>query len=138
MSKEDLDGVKAAWEAISANDYQRFIEEVDPEVEFTSLVAEAEAVTYRGHQGVRRWWDSIREIFTEFWAEGIDLREVGGQVLAQIRLCGTVQGLKVEQTIWQVLKVKDGKVVSWTVFRTEDEALEAVGLSEQDAHSGRS
>ncbi len=88
MSRDDLDGVKAAWEAISANDFDRLIELVDPEVEFTSLVAEAEAVTYRGHAGVRRWWDSIREIFTEFWAKDTELREVGDRILAQIRLCG--------------------------------------------------
>jgi len=37
------------------------------------------------------------------------------------------RGRKVEQTIWQVLEVKDGLVVSWRVFRTESEALEAAG-----------
>ena len=124
----DLDGVRRAWEAISANDFDRFIERVDPNVTFTSLIAEAEAVTYCGHKGVRRWWDSIREIFTELWADAIELREVAGnQILAQIRLCGTVQGRRVEQTMWQVLDLEDGLVVSWTVFRTEGEALEAAG-----------
>jgi ketosteroid isomerase-like protein len=63
MSQEDLDGVRAAWEAISANDYERFVEAVDPDVEFTSLVAEPDAVTYRGHKGVRRWWDTMKETF---------------------------------------------------------------------------
>jgi ketosteroid isomerase-like protein len=135
MPKEDLDGVKSAWEAISANDFERFIEAVDPQVEFTSLIAEADAVVYRGHNGVRRWWDSMREIFQEFWADDIELREQGDHVLAQIRLCGTVQDRKVEQTIWQVLKVRNGMVVAWRVFRTEAEALEAVveGASESSA-----
>jgi ketosteroid isomerase-like protein len=136
MSQENLDGVKAAWEAISANDFDRFMEAVDPEVEFTSLVAEADAVTYRGHQGVRRWWNSMRETFTKFWADGIELRELGDdRVLAQVQLCGTVEGMKVEQTVWQLLKVKDLRVVSWRVFRTEPEALEAIGVSEHDAHT---
>jgi ketosteroid isomerase-like protein len=122
----DLDGVRRAWEAISANDFDLFIELVDPNVTFTSLIAEAEAVTYCGHKGVRRWWDSIREIFTEVWADAIELRELADdQVLAQVRLCGTVQGRRVEQTMWQVLEVKDNLVVSWRVFRTESEALAA-------------
>jgi hypothetical protein len=134
----NLDGVRAAWEAISANDFERFIAEVDPEVEFTSLVAEADATVYRGHAGVRRWWDSIRETFTAFWADTIDLRELGSdQVLARICLCGTVQGQKVEQPIWQVLKIRDGLVVSWSVFRTEAEALAAVDFSARDAYSRR-
>jgi ketosteroid isomerase-like protein len=119
-----LEEVRAAWEAISANDFDRFIEAVDPEVEFTSLIAEAEAVTYRGHRGVRRWWDSIRETFPEFWAEALDLRELeGDMVLARVCICGKVQGMQVEQTIWQVLTIRGGLVAAWAVFRTEAEAL---------------
>ena len=129
-----LEEVRAAWEAISANDFERFIEAVHPEVEFTSLIAEAEAVTYRGHAGVRRWWDSVREAFPEFWGEALELRELGGdQVLARVCMCGKVQGRKVEQTIWQVLTIRDGLVVSWAVFRTEAEALRsALRLPERD------
>jgi ketosteroid isomerase-like protein len=129
VSQEDLDGVRAAWDAISANDFERFIEAVDPDVEFTSLVAEADAAVYRGHEGVRKWWNSVRETFPNFWADDIELRELDDQILAQIRLCGTVQGMKLDQTIWQVLTVKDGKVVRWNVFRTEAEALEGARLS---------
>ena len=119
-----LEKVRGAWEAISANDFERFIEAVDPDVEFTSLIAEAEAVTYRGHAGVRRWWNSIRETFPEFWAEALELRELeGDDVLARVCMCGMVQGMKVEQTIWQVLTIRNELVVSWAVFRTEEEAL---------------
>ena len=121
-----LEEVRAAWQAIGANDFERFIEAVDPEVEFTSLIAEAEAVIYRGHAGVRRWWTSIREAFPDFWAEALELQELeGGQVLARVCVCGTVQGRKVEQTIWQVLTIRNGLVASWAVFRTEAEALGA-------------
>jgi ketosteroid isomerase-like protein len=133
MSQDDLDRVIGAWKAIGENDLERFIEVVDPDVEFTSLVAEAEAVTYRGHEGVRKWWDSVREAFADFWAEAIDLRYVGDQILAEIRLCGTVQDMKVEQTIWQLLTVKDGLVVAWTIFRTEAEAFQHIARSEREA-----
>jgi hypothetical protein len=36
---------------------------------------------------------------------------------------------------WFVLGVGDGKVVTLDMYATRDEALEAVGLSEQDAHA---
>jgi ketosteroid isomerase-like protein len=133
VSQEDIQRVKDAWAAIGANDLDRFMELVDPEVEFTSLVAEADAVTYRGHDGVRRWWDSIREAFPEFWAEAIDLREVGDQLLAEIRLCGTVHGTRVDQTIWQVLSVRQGLVVGWSIHRTEEEALKGISRTERSA-----
>jgi SnoaL-like protein len=105
---------------------------VDPDVEFTSLVTEADTVTYRGHQGVRKWWKSVRAVFSELWAESIDLQEVGeDQILARICLCGTIADTKIEQTIWQVLRVRDGKVVKWAVCRTKAEALEAA-LAQRD------
>jgi hypothetical protein len=131
MSQEDLDRVRDAWQAVSAGDFDRFIEAIDPEVEFTSLIAEAEAVPYCGYAGVRRWWDSMHEAFEDFWAESIEVREVGDRILAHIRLCGTVQDTKVEQPIWQVLKVRDGRTVGWQVYRTEAEALAAIRSEEQ-------
>jgi ketosteroid isomerase-like protein len=133
MAQEDLDHVKAAWAAIGADDFDAFIEWIDPDVEFTSLVAEADAVTYQGHAGVRKWWDSIREAFSEFWAEAIDLREVGDEILAEIRLCGTTRGTRIEQTIWQVLSVRDGLVTAWSIHRTEEEALKSVRSAERSA-----
>ena len=128
-----MEGVRDAWAAISANDLERFLQRIDPEVEFTSLVAEADAVTYYGYEGVRKWWNSIREAFPEFWADTIDLREVGDQLLAEIRLCGTVDGTRLEQTIWQVLTVKHRLVVRWTIHRTEEEALKEISQAERTA-----
>jgi SnoaL-like domain len=133
MSQEDLDRVRQAWAAISANDVEAFIEKIDPEVEFTSLVAEADALTYRGHVGVRKWWDSVREAFSELWASRIDLREMEDQILAEIRLCGTTRGMQIEQTIWQVLKVENGLVVRWAIYRTEEEALRGISHSRRRA-----
>jgi ketosteroid isomerase-like protein len=134
VSQEDLQRVKDAWRAISVNDFDGFVSLVDPDVEFTSLVAEAEADVYRGHQGVRKWWDSVREAFPDFWADAMDLHAVGpDQILAEIRLCGTVHDTTVEQTIWQLLTVKDSLVIGWTVYRSESEALRAADLSQRDA-----
>jgi ketosteroid isomerase-like protein len=133
MLQEDMDRVRDAWAAISDNDLDRFLELIDPEVEFTSLVAEADAVSYRGHEGVRRWWDAIREAFADFWADDIDLREVGEHILACIRLCGEVQGVRVEQTVWQVLTVRDGLVIRWSLYRSEEEALREIGRIERGA-----
>ena len=128
-----MDGVREAWRAISANDFEGFIARVHPEAEFTSLVAEAEAVTYRGHEGVEQWWSAVHEAFPEFWADVIDLRDFGDQVLAEIRLCGRVHGTTVEQTIWQVLTVSEGLVTCWSIYRSEEEALRAIARIERSA-----
>ena len=38
-----------------------------------------------------------------------------------------------ERDVFQVWTLRDGLVVKWRVFETREQALEAVGLSEQDA-----
>ena len=45
-------------------------------------------------------------------------------------MAGTLGGVPVEQTMWQAVKLRDRKAYWWANFRTEREALEAVGLSD--------
>jgi hypothetical protein len=46
---------------------------------------------------------------------------------------GKTSGAEVDMRRGQVLTLRDGKVVRWRLFRTKEEALEAVGLSETDS-----
>jgi hypothetical protein len=39
---------------------------------------------------------------------------------------GTVAGVDVQQEMWQVVQLRAGKAAWWGVFRTEEEATEAV------------
>jgi ketosteroid isomerase-like protein len=47
----------------------------------------------------------------------------------------SASGAGVSDTYVFVYKLRDGLVVEVWEYRTKEEALEAVGLSEQDAHS---
>ena len=48
---------------------------------------------------------------------------------------GKQSGANVSWHVWQVGTVRDGKLVRAQGFTSRDEALEAVGLSEQDARA---
>ena len=50
-------------EALNSGDLEAFLAQTAEDVEFTSLVAEAEGRTYRGHAGVRRWWETVLGAF---------------------------------------------------------------------------
>jgi hypothetical protein len=41
-----------------------------------------------------------------------------------------MSGVEIEQTVWQVTTVKDGKVDGFNAYGSRAEALKAVGLSE--------
>jgi ketosteroid isomerase-like protein len=125
--------VRAAYSALNRRDLEAFKEVIDPEVEFTSLIAEAEAETYQGHAGVSRWWETVMGAFDDVRYELRDVRALGDQVITETHIHAMLGGVEVEQTMWQVLLIRDERAVSWAFFRTEREALEAleaVGLSE--------
>jgi hypothetical protein len=50
--------------------------------------------------------------------------------VVHLNISGTIGGVPVEQTMWQATRMRDGQVSWWGVFRTEREALEAVGLED--------
>jgi ketosteroid isomerase-like protein len=126
MPHSDIDVVCGSHEAFRRRDLEAFVDLMDPDVEFTSLVLEVEG-TYRGHDGVRAWWNDILAVFPEWQPRVEDAREVGGRVVLRVRAegKGTGSGVHVDRDIWQVAEVRDGRLTTWKFFRTEDEALAA-------------
>ncbi len=120
----------AALEAINSDDPDAFVALTAEDIEFTSMVAEAEGTTFHGHEGVRAWWDTVRGAFEDVRWELLDLRGAGDRSVTHLRMVGMLSGVPVELTIWQAVKLRDGKAAWWGSFRTEREALEAVGLAE--------
>ena len=130
MSQENVELVEAAFAALDRGDLDGLLTLVHPDAEFHSLVAEAEGRTYKGHDGVREWWDSVVQALggLRYEREGSEsFRDWG---ITRIRVIGTVEGVEVPQTMWLAWRVRDGLVSWWAPFRTEREALEAVGLRE--------
>jgi ketosteroid isomerase-like protein len=129
MSKESVELLEAAYAAITRDDLEAFLALSHPEIEFRSLIAEAEGQTFHGHEGVREWWDAvIRALSVRPGVEEIEgFRDRG---ISRLGLAGIVAGVEVPQTMWMAWRVRDGLLVWWETFRTEAEALRAVGLSE--------
>jgi hypothetical protein len=54
----------------------------------------------------------------------------GNRGVACVRLAGTISDVPLEQTVWQAVRMREGKASWWAFFRTEREALAAVGLAD--------
>ena len=126
MAERLLAVAQRAYTALLDGDLDAFLTTVDPDVEFTSLIAEAEGQTFRGHEGVRSWWQEVVGSLGGLRLEPEEFREIGDAVLVHLEARGTVSGLPIAQTIWQAIHVRDGKAVWWAGFRTEEEALRAI------------
>ena len=121
---------EAVYGALNSGDLDAFLALIADDVEATSMVAEAEGTVFRGHAGVRTWWNTVRGAFADVRWELLGVRGSGDRGVLHFRMSGTLSSVPVEQIMWQASVLRDGKVIWWAFFRSEREALEAVGLSE--------
>ena len=137
MSQENVELTYRAIDAFNRRDLDTSLALTDEDVEGIPRAARMEG-SYHGHEGVRRWWKDLLGAFPDFSIEVVEVRDVGDLTLAAgiLRGHGAGSDTPTEATIWQVCSWRRGKCIWWRSFDTRDEALEAAGLSEQDAHAG--
>ena len=122
---------EAVYERLNAGDLDGFLALIAEDVEFTSMVAELEGTTYRGHDGVRAWWKLVRGPFRDPSWEVLDISpQAEGRGVIKVRMAGVLAGAPLTQLMWQVARIEDGKVTWWAFFRSEEDALEAARPAE--------
>lgn len=128
MASQNEETVRRAYAALRANDLDAFLEIVDPEVEWHSLILEIEG-TFHGHDGIREWWAGLRGVFPDWNPELVGVRESGDWLIARARGRGSavMGGAGTDDDFWQVIRIKDGRIGWYRAVRTEREALAAAG-----------
>jgi ketosteroid isomerase-like protein len=136
IDSEEL--AREAFAALARRDFDGFLELMDPDVEFTSLIQESEAKLYCGHAGVRKFIDEMLSVFPDWTPEVESTEAFGDTVLVKVRFLGTGagSGMSIEQVGWQVARGRDGKVVGWRIYRTEEEARAALSEAEDAGDAG--
>jgi ketosteroid isomerase-like protein len=131
MSEENVEIAQRAYAALRDDDVDQFLTYLDPEVEWHSLILEIEGV-FRGHDGVRRWWQELRSVFPDWDPSIVEIRDLGDWVLVHAGGTGSgmASGVGHFEDFWQIGRFRDGLMIWYGAFRGEDEALEAAGLSE--------
>jgi ketosteroid isomerase-like protein len=133
MSQENVDLAYRAYDAFNRRDLDAFLACMDPEVEFTTRFMQMENKAYdRGHSGIRDWWRDTFAVFPDYRAEILEVRDLGDAGIAALRVRGhgADSGAPFDEWLWGALKLRNGKVIWWSIFGSEAEALEAAGLSE--------
>jgi ketosteroid isomerase-like protein len=102
-----------------------------PEFELTTPpTLTAEPDTYRGPEGIRRYFDSFYEAMDEIEFEPTGFHEVEERVVVEFTLKarGRTTGIVAEQQGVFVWELRDGRAVRLDVYSNLDEALEAARL----------
>jgi hypothetical protein len=138
MSQVNVELQYRAIDAFNRRDLGAYLALQDPEVEFTPYEVWVQGgEPYRGHAGVRSWWEESFAVFPDLRAEVYEVRDFGDKTFTRgsLRGQGAGSGASIERPMWLANKWRDKKTVWWCSFEREAEALEAVGLSEQDVHA---
>ncbi len=129
----DLEVVRATFEAINSEDLERVLELTHPDFEVeVPPEFSAEPDTYRGREGMRRYWESFREAMWDIrfhaermW-EGTDAVVVAMTMSAR----GRHTEIPVEQRMAAVWTVSGGMVRRVRVFAQPAQAFAEAGLGE--------
>ena len=137
MSQENVELVKRNLDAFNRRDIDGYIATIADDFVLHSQFAGIEARAYEGHEDVPRYFNDLAEAWQLYRAEPLDLvegrdRKVACQLVTRAK--AERSGIEVTKRIGAVFTVRDGKVAGIDTYPTRSEALEAVGLSEQDAH----
>jgi ketosteroid isomerase-like protein len=137
MAPENVEIVKGLMEAAERGDSDTAMEAFDPAVELDQTRF-PDGGTYRGRDGVREFYDKWFGTWDELRIESQGVIELPDErVVSLIQVSGRGKGSGVEVTLEaaDVFTLRDGKVIQMTGYPKRAEALEAVGLSEQDGRA---
>ena len=137
MSQENVEIARRGYEAFARRDLDAVFELFDPEIEAHDPPEMPDAAIHRGHDAVRRDWEQTYELFEDFTIEVEETLDGGGDVVVFLRYRGrgSESGAEVEAFMAHVWTVRNGKAICLRQFLDRAQALEAAGLSEQDAHA---
>jgi len=134
VSQENVEVVRACFDAWNRGDFEAFGRDAHPEIEFFSAImeqAEGDETAFRGAGAMRRYWDEWHSL----WDLHVDLsetRDLGGTVLAfgAMKVRGKGSGVEVESPVAYVFEFDDGMFRIVRAYLNVGEALRAVGLEE--------
>jgi ketosteroid isomerase-like protein len=134
MSEENVEIVRAAFDAFLSGDREKTAELVDPEVEFHGTVGGLqEGQIAQGQSEIDREFEEVDlEAWEERRLEAEEFIDAGDDVVVLLHEYrrGRGSGVELEAKTAVVVAVYGGRVVRIQGYMDRDAALEAAGLSE--------
>jgi ketosteroid isomerase-like protein len=126
MSQQDVETIRAGLAALNRRDVEGMLATLRPDVELVPVRAVLEGFVYRGHEGLRRWLEDMREDWEEF---RIDSREVRGLderrilVVGSFHARGRSSGVTLDQPAAWVCEMDGGKVACIRFYADAEAAV---------------
>jgi hypothetical protein len=108
---------------------------LSPEAEWNPIFS---SETYRGYVEMGRGWDELLEAAGDYRLKLLDIMDLENDrvfVVFGPTLEGRFSGIHVDAAVFAVVTLRNRLIVRLDEYTNRREALEAVGLSERDAHA---
>jgi ketosteroid isomerase-like protein len=127
MSGENVEIMRAAFEAWDRDDLQGVLNAFDEEVVIRPLIGPE----WRGPEGVLGMAADWVEGFSEWKMEAEEYLDAGDMVVVRVRQEGRGEesGTPVTAVYWFAYTLRDGKITRLDMYADEAQAREAAGLS---------
>ena len=133
MTYEEM--LREAFRRWNAGEFEASQEYMHPDVEWrtTGRFPDLEPL-YRGHDGVRRFWEDFTAPWDEIVLEPLDFTVAGDDAVVETRFRARARGdIEVDLTLFNRYLFRDGRVVFVETYLSREDALEAAGLSDAAA-----
>jgi ketosteroid isomerase-like protein len=128
MSQEDVETIHAGLAALNRRDVEAMLGTLRPDVELVPARAVLEGSVYRGHDGLRRWLDDMREDWDEFRIDSYEARALDERrvlVVGSFHARGRSSGVMLDQPAAWVCEMDAGKVARIRFYEDADAAIAA-------------
>jgi len=129
MAESNTEVMKRGFEDYASDGYEAMLPLLAPDFELTTPPGLAtEPDTYRGQDGMRRYFESFYEAMDEIRIEPKEFREIGDWVVIPFAMSARGRATGIEAGIEGVMtwRLRDGLAVRCLVFAELEDALAAV------------
>jgi ketosteroid isomerase-like protein len=132
MSRDNVEVVRRALDALALEDMQAAVVDLDPDAEIHDFDI-PDADVYRGPDGFFKWLAVWGESWESWRFEDLEILPAGeDHVVALFRMIvkGRDSGVEIDRRDAVAYTLRRGKIVRMEYYNDQQRALEAVGLAE--------
>ena len=129
MAESNAELMRKAFETYNEEGWEAMLPWIAEDFELTTTPdLAAEPDTYRGEEGMRRYWESFDEVMEDIRVEIKESREIEDWVLAPFRLSARGRSTGIDTGIDAVMawRWRDGKAVRALIFPDLEQAMAAI------------
>jgi ketosteroid isomerase-like protein len=132
MSQENVEIVRQVYERLNRGDVEGVVALCDEDFLMDMSERVFNPDTYKGHDGVRRFYDGVMDAWESYRWDVEEARKGDDWVVAMLRCRGQSReaGPGVDWRVAWFWRLRQGKAVFVRFYRQRADALEAAGLSE--------